>query len=196
MFPLPYELQPFSHSYDTDLVYIGNNYNRYEQAVMFLEGFAKASPRVHVYGNWLEPNPERESPEKVKQDFPHVKFLGRLPQNQIIDVLSKARTTIHLFKPEYGAHGFIAPRWAEAAAAGVPAFVPSTFRVAPEDTKGWEKFIVDRGSSITSAFGAMYDSTHDEVAEAQRAFAKKYMRAEAWVEMIEAVIYGDCYCGR
>lgn len=190
MFPLPYELQPLNHSYNADLVYVGNNYNRYDQAVDFLEKFAKASKRVHVYGNWLEQNPEREAPEKVVADFPHVQFKGRLPQNEIINVVKKSRTTVHLCKKEYGDHGFLAPRWAEAAAAGTPAFVPATFRIPQEDTRGWERFIVNDGAAASSVFFGMRDDTHDEIAEAQRIFVKKYMRAEAWLEMIDDVIYG------
>lgn len=112
------------------LIYIGNNYERYDQMKAYIGGM-KRQDQVTVYGNWLERSPLRESPEQVRADFPYVNFGGRLEQSRIMDFLPNFQATIHLAKPEYCKSGFITIRWAEAARAGTIGLIPAEFAPIP-----------------------------------------------------------------
>lgn len=112
-----------------DFGYIGNNYERYSQMRDWLKHPPIDFLTYHFWGNWLETSPERESPEQVKRDFPHVTFKGRLTQDQVISQLSHYRFTCHFAKEEYCKTGFVTMRWQEAACARTVAFVPDSFRL-------------------------------------------------------------------
>lgn len=105
--------------------YVGNNYERYEQARRLLGGHD--APDSHIWGNWLDEGPGREAPETVKRDFPRARFHGKLPNDQVISALAKSWSTVHLAKPSYCDRGFVTIRWAEAVLAGTFGFVPSEF---------------------------------------------------------------------
>ena len=188
IFPNPYEFKqphlPFATT--TDLVYVGNNYERYIQTRQFLRPFS-SSYKVTLYGNWLEPSSERESPEKVLADFPRVEFPGRLPQEKIIDTLWNANSTIHLFRPSYARNGFITIRWAEAAAAGIPAFVPWEMAL-PEDIE--QKLtnaglLVEDGDTMVRNYAAMTPMKWVRALEVQRKFVREYMTAIPWLELVD-----------
>lgn len=117
------------------IVYVGNNYERYDMALKYMSwprskrGAGTSDPHFTIYGNWMDPSPYRESPEQIAFDFPYAKFPGYLDQRDTIKTLSKARATVHIAKPEYADIGFIALRWFEAVAAGTPAFVPDEWHL-------------------------------------------------------------------
>lgn len=113
--------------------YVGNNYERYDQAVRLLGG--PSGPECHFWGDWIEGRVNREPKTKVMADFPNSVFHGILPEPLVHKTLETMMATIHLAKASYCATGFITMRWAEAAAAGVLAFIPSEFAMP----------LVDRG---------------------------------------------------
>lgn len=169
-----------------DFIYIGNVYERYAEAVDFF-GSASEVASVTVFGNWLEPGPDRPGPDKVKKDMPNVNFRGRLSQRAVIDNLYEATATIHLHKPSYGRTGFMTLRWAEAANAAVVAFIPRTFWL-PDDWK--ETFnslgiLVQDGRELASAYEAMLDGTWEQAVEAQRDFVADNMKKAPWIELLE-----------
>jgi hypothetical protein len=185
-FPNPYELNgTIKHSYLYDLIYVGNNYERYQQTKDFVSKFSRISTRVAFFGNWLEPSTSRQSPEVLKQDFPDVQFMGRLPQNEVVETLSRGRTTIHLFKPEYGKTGFITPRWAEAAAAGTPAFIPSSFRMPEYYVKALGHYYVKNCLDVINTFFAMTEQSHDEMVGIQRKIVDDLASLYRWFYMFE-----------
>lgn len=127
--PLP---SPYSTIYTEEerainLMYVGNNYERYAQAKKYLGPL-----NVSMYGNWLIPNPDRESPETVIEDFPNARFPGRLNPDLVIPKLSNTYATIHLAKPSYCRTGFMTIRYAEALTAGCVGFIPEEFRLPIE----------------------------------------------------------------
>ena len=115
-----------------DFVYVGNNYERYDQMKAFLNNPANKYASTHIYGNWLIPSETRQSPEQVKQDFPTVTFFDPVPQDKVLNILVKYFFTAHFAKPEYCKTGFITMRWQEAVSAGTLAFVPDEFWLPPE----------------------------------------------------------------
>ena len=131
-YPMVYSEGSYDPTGRNGVVYIGNNYERYDMAVKYMswprysyKGMSKAmDPKFTIYGNWVDPSPYRESPEQVRADFPNALFPGYLDQRLVIETLAKAKATVHIAKPEYASIGFIALRWFEAVAAGTPAFVP------------------------------------------------------------------------
>lgn len=197
MFPNPHLItDPFSISdwqKRVDLTYVGNNYGRFDQTTRFLSSRHGMNSHVNieVYGNWLEPHPEREAPEVVKAEMPNVKFMGRLPQTELIDKLSEAYFTIHLFKKSYGPTGFVTMRWAEAAAAGTLAFVPTDFFLPYE----WEDLfnksglivndareLVTRMAHFSSA-GAVSRGWYQSALRLQANFVRTYMTLEPWMRL-------------
>lgn len=109
--------------------YIGNNYERYD--IMKQTWGHEAEFTSNIWGNWLEPSSNRESPEQVVKDFPSTVFHGRLPQSEALTVLGQSMFTQHFAKPEYDEYGFMTIRWCEAAAAGCLAFCDPLF-IMPE----------------------------------------------------------------
>jgi len=165
---------------DTDFVYIGNNYDRYEQFKHFFN--SQSDCKIDVYGNWLEPSALRESPEQVQSDFPYIDFKGRLPQDKVVETLSHARATVHLAKPSYCETGFLTIRWAEAVAAGCPAFIPKEFKIPEHLIPRWRRM---NGllMSVMKKFNAF--SLLDELLEAERQLVVTKMRVEPWLDFIQ-----------
>lgn len=174
-----------------DLTYVGNNYERYEQAKTFIQKFS-FKYRVAMYGNWLEQSANRETPERVHTDFPNVYFGGRLAQQKVIDVLQKSVTTIHLFKPEYEHAGFVTIRWAEANAAGCPAFVPSTFHLPMGIASKLRQcgFLVNSADDMIRSFDSMDQDRLEQARYIFSDFVSKYMSADRWLEVITNVKMG------
>lgn len=193
IFPNPFEgpIQlSLAETKDVDLVYVGNNYERYEQALKFIAPFSMQFSTA-MYGNWVESSKNRESPEKVHEDFPCVKFPGRAAQEDVLKILSSAKSSIHLFKPEYGRTGFTTIRWAEAVAAGTPSFVPSTFRLPKDEEKKFKRLglVVSDGEEMAKRFQHSNHEIRQEQLEAQKDFVKKYMTADRWFEVINEIVY-------
>lgn len=129
----PYDITPTRDfvphvNREYDVVYVGNNYERYEQSKQYFNKVAETL-RMDVWGNWLEPSSARESPIQVKSDMPNVRFHGRLSQEHVHGILSASKATVHLAKPTYCEHGFVTIRWAEAAKALTYADVPIDFQM-------------------------------------------------------------------
>jgi len=182
MYPSSYSLtrkyQPHSRF---GLAYIGNNYERYEQAKKYV-----VHPRVlaSFYGNWVIKSPSRETPEQVEHDFPNVLFEGRLEADQVVTRLANASATIHLAKPSYNETGFITMRWAEAASAACPALIPSEFKFLESVPK--IGFVADSQAVAENLdiLEALKDPNHGKaIVEWQREFVNQYMKPDRWVEL-------------
>lgn len=154
------------------LGYVGNNYERYEQAVRLFGG--PAAPVSHFWGNWIDPGPDRKSPHEVERDFPNTVFHGRLSNAAVLDKLLDIEATIHLAKPSYCETGFITMRWAEAAATGTLAMVPSEFAGPPSD-------IFPRVNDVDDVW---HCSLHPSLRKHQRAWVGDVMRVEPWFEVL------------
>lgn len=180
MFPNPYSIPPSRphHERPIDLMYVGNNYERYNQFKKMVGGHPNRY--TVVYGNWLEKSPNREDPEQIKQDCPYIDFRNRLPQTRVLDELRFAKATFHLAKYTYCTSGFITIRWAEAVAAGCPAFIPAEFR-APigfyraVEISNMEKWLDDE---------RMLDVLFNQ----QREFVATKMIPSKWLEILDSMI--------
>jgi len=167
------------------LCYVGNNYERYDQTKRYL---ADARIAAIFYGNWLIKSDFRESPDQVKSDFPNVTFQGRLEADQVINCLRHATATIHLAKSSYNETGFITARWAEAASAACPAFVPKEFKFID----GYSNVGIVENASDVIRFLDVLDSLKDpnlgkSIVEWQRDFVNQYSKPDAWIEIAQKV---------
>lgn len=167
-----------------DLVYVGNNYERFNQAVAYLS-LASLDKSTKFWGNWLETNPSRTSPTTVVTMLPNIKFDGRLQQDKILTALSDGMTTIHLHKPSYGPIGFLSLRWYEAVCAYTPAWVPSEFYLPPLWQERMMKAIIHDGLELASKFAYWKQEDYQEVLEVQRTFCKEVFVTERWPEVFE-----------
>lgn len=168
-------------------IYVGNNYERYAQAKTYINPVAEVVD-VDVYGNWLNVNKSRELPEQVKSDFQRVLFHEPIEHREVLQTLINARMTIHLAKPEYNECGFMALRWAEAAAAGVAAIIPAEFY-------GWRGALGQVRSSSPNDIYYMAKHLDDcyineLVWQAQREFVLDTMRFEPWHTVLKEVTNG------
>lgn len=167
-----------------DYMYVGNNYERYSQAKRVFGGDRMRDMKAVFYGNWLDPNPERESPAVVLRDFPLIDFKGRLPQDKVIEELAKARFTYHLAKPEYCDTGMVTLRWYEAAMAGTVAILPFEFCIDKSDGAIFKP-------SSEEVLRLMTDDEHYmQILQWQREFVRSKFSDEAWVKAVERLV-GD-----
>jgi len=187
MYPNPHKLydpyvyrSPFTNRWD--LIYIGNNYERWEQWLEYVVKPAKLGMSAVCYGNWLEPHPDRQSPEEVKEAAPGVSFPGRLSQHMIIEEYLKADCTVHMAKPSYCETGFVTMRWAEAASAGTLGFIPGEFKHVPEELK---ECIVQDGKDLFRKYGKMKEKYWLRLVELQQKWVRENMTAQNWVDLIE-----------
>lgn len=189
-YPNPYQYMSIDSCLleDNDtLIYVGNNYERMEQTVRLLS-FPSLSANVAVYGNWMEPGgPERSSPREVKLMLPHVNFMGRLSQTNVIETLHGANATFMLHKPEYGPLGFTTIRWAETAAAGILPIIPDEFRLPKQFEKRFEPVRVISGFDVMQKLNEINYVKRVEIIEALRELVSIYMTADKWLDCIERI---------
>lgn len=188
-FPNPYAFYKIPTNTIDQLTYIGNNYERLEQAMKYTSGFAN---NVHTvfYGNWLEEGIGR-NPKVVRDCLPHVVFPGRLDQSRIIDILASSRATILLHKPEYGPRGFTTIRWAEAAAAGVLPFIPDEFELPDKWVPLLEPLRVSGGPEMLQRYITMPREQRIELIKQFRSLVSQYMTHEPWIQTIERIVNHD-----
>jgi hypothetical protein len=169
-------------SCDYGLLYVGNNYSRFEQSVEFLHHYRGI--QVAAAGNWLEASPNRESPEVVRHALPHVNFIGRVPNNRVRHELANAFATVHLCKEGYGQAGFMTMRWAEAASAGTLGFIPAMFKLPQMWYNQFNRLglIVSNGAELRLGLlsYAKDQSKYVEAIDMQREFVKAYMQLDAY----------------
>jgi len=168
-----------------DIVYIGNNYERWDQWLEYIVIPSNEGLRVKCYGNWLEPHPDRRSPQTIKKVAPKVTFPGRLDQSSIIDTYLTADFTVHLAKPSYCKTGFVTMRWAEAASAGTFGFIPAEFRHTPLELRG---AVVSSGKDLVTTRRAMTEERWFQVVLAQQKWVTENMKVELWLDMLEEAI--------
>ena len=163
----------------TELIYIGNNYGRYDQFLKYVGTASELNVNTKVYGNWLEESLERESPEKIQEDSPHIDFRDRIPYVDVDKYLSSSWTTIHLAKDSYNSSGFMTIRWAEAARSNCYAWVPEEFNCGEDLIK------ISSGGEIAKimAFDTGFISTR---LERQKEFVRDHMLMSKWIETIES----------
>lgn len=167
------------------LTYVGNNYERWDQTVSYLNALVQAGIECRVWGNWLTPSPHRQSIAEVREAMPYVHFLGKLEQPRILSELATANMTIHLAKPEMCERGFLAVRWAEAVAAGIPALLPAEFRLH-HHVGEFPGHVISLDHAITTAERLDTDEEYNHtVLEMQRSFVLRTMRIEPWIELLE-----------
>lgn len=187
-YPNPYPLKnpmvnrmPFFS--DTELIYIGNNYERWDQWVEFIAKPSNLGMETKCFGNWLEPHPDRQPPEIVKKAAPKIDFPGRLAQSAIIDHYLTADTTVHLAKPSYCETGFVTMRWAEAAAAGTFAFIPREFKHLPENID--RVCGVSDGQQLYEYYTTMEEKVWFNGVMLMQEWVRQNMTLEAWLEIIK-----------
>jgi len=176
-----------------DFVYVGNNYERYNQTKLFLstKHTRGLDPelKVQIWGNWLEKHSDRETPEQVKTDFPNVLFQGRLPQNQVRDVLQNAYATVALHKPSYGHSGFVTIRWAEAIAASCILFIPQTFKMPRAFASLFmaDGLVVANGDEMSDSFHDIMNSKYRFVGTLlrQQNMVFQHMDDRPWYKLLE-----------
>jgi hypothetical protein len=183
-YPNPYKFDKVTFQFqDAKLVYIGNNYERLEQAIRFLVPFSEKYP-TEVYGNWTEDGPGR-NPRTTMGMMPNVNFKGRLDQANVIETMKQTKATILLHKPEYGSRGFVTIRWAEAATAGCLPFIPAEFNLPREYANILDKLRVRDGYQLRDKFRNIYPIEDEILIDAFRELVDKYMRPEPWLEQLE-----------
>lgn len=206
LFPLPHKdtlhfpnpfvdsvIQPNRAHKTCDAMYIGNNYGRIHQTKNYLGDLANLTDInvVAIYGNWMEKGPGRESPDEVKKMMPNVQFMGRLPNDKTRLTLASAFSTVHLCKPSYANSGFMTMRWAEAAAAGIPGFVPDEFLLPRPIRRKFERarLMVAGAIDVKSSIQAFKESPqlYIDAVETQREFVKEKMTIGPMIEILTSV---------
>ena len=166
----------------TSFSYVGNNYERYEQAVRMYASVSRMAT-TEFWGNWLtKGGDDRPDPQIVALDFPDVVFSGRCNHSDVIHNISKHPYCVHLAKPSYNETGFITLRWAEAVYAESLAFIPSEFELAASDlllsrTKCFS------GYEILDKVRDMDALTYIDLLSSQRLFVLSKMRLEPWLKL-------------
>jgi hypothetical protein len=164
-----------------DLIYVGNNYERWDAFDLYYIMASALGLKVAVYGNWMEKGPGRKDPEEVKALAPHIDFRGRIPQAEIVGTLAQADMTVHLCKPSYSATGFITMRWCEAAAAGILGLVPGNF-VCPE---AYEDATIKSGEDIFWLHMNLKLNEYTDMVTQQQNWVRSHMTAENWVKLFK-----------
>lgn len=167
---------------DCDLIYIGNNYERWDQWLEYVAKPSKLGLNVRCYGNWLEPHPDRTDPREIVKLAPKVEFPGRIPQHIVVQKYFEADTTVHLAKPSYCETGFVTMRWAETAAAGTYGYIPKEFKNVPESL---QQCVVKNGKGLVEKHRGMDENDWLRGIDAAQAWVDENMRAEKWIEMFE-----------
>ncbi len=133
-------LMPLSNT-NLEFGYVGNNY---ERAEMFKKYYSDAAQplrelgvQTRVVGNWLERSPEREQPEEIITNYPHVAFFNRVGFYESMHILNKLISTVHITKGRYASQGFVSPRYLESLVVGMPALVPVEFANSSILGKEW-----------------------------------------------------------
>lgn len=187
-YPYPYgfELPQLRWDMRAGCVYAGNNYQRYEQAKLYLNAASEQS-YVGVYGNWLEHSSSRQSPEQVHSDFPNVSFRGFVPQVHLPELMATYRYTVHLVREDDGSTrtGFMAIRWAEAVQAHLPAIIPTEFNLWE-----WEGRVLGQPKTERGLRNLVRSLAHDEyfnktVLQSQREFVKAVMCDAPWLKIVQ-----------
>lgn len=170
---------------ENEMVYIGNNYERWTQWLEYIVAPSNLGMETICFGNWLEPHPDRQSPDEVKEVAPHIKFPGRLAQNSVIDQYLVHDCTVHLAKPSYCKTGFITMRWAEAAAGGCLGFIPEEFKHVPSEL---EHTVVGSGPELYERYRAMTEEEWFQLVHAQQEWVSSNMTYKPWLDMINEAV--------
>lgn len=186
MYPNPYPMiaprykTPFLGEHD--MVYIGNNYERYGQFLEYLAIPSKLGLRTRVFGNWIEPHVNRTPPEKVREDAPDIDFRGRIPERVVLEHYMESDFTVHLSKPSYCTNGFVTMRWAEAASGGCYAFVPIQFMGKPQS---WLPAMVENGQDLYDKVTSLTEPEWYAGIDAMQQWVEEHMKVEPWIELFE-----------
>lgn len=185
-FPNPYTFSDERRAWSNQLIYIGNNYERMDQTIKYVGEFSK---HIHTvfYGNWVELGFGRK-PEEIRAKLPHVSFGGRLPQKDVVSMLSRSRATIMLHKPEYGPRGFTTIRWAEAAAAFTLPFIPVEFALPSQYIPSLKPLIVSDASEMLKRYEKIDDDNRTKLIGHVRTLVNNFMSAKPWIIQIERMI--------
>lgn len=179
-----YGLTSMTTDREKTIVYVGNNYDRWDDATHYI---GHTGIRAMFYGNWMEESPsgDRQSPLVVTENFPNVEFMGRLPNDRVMEVLRRSMLTIHLSRERYHRYAFLTYRWIEAVNAGTVALIPDRVRMASKVS--WPGPIVSN-VSIAKVVEGLYedDDLRLTYADQQRDFVSTRMRPERWLQIMES----------
>lgn len=165
-----------------DYMYVGNNYERFDQVKEYAGSDTMRDMRVAFYGNWMTYNPEREHPDEVVKQLKYVEFKGKLPQDEVEDKLADSWFTWHFARPDYCDIGMITLRWLEAANAGTVAIVPYEFNM-PTEYEPYFKLSDKRQEDLLVDF-----DEYSAVLKKQREFVKQTFNTNAWVSAMRKII--------
>lgn len=184
-FPNPYFFYDETNVWSNQLIYIGNNYERMDQTVKYIDEFSK---HIHTvfYGNWVELGFGRK-PEEIRAKLPHVSFGGRLPQTEVVSMLARSRATIMLHKPEYGPRGFTTIRWAEAAAAFTLPFIPAEFALPKQYMPSLKPLIVSDASELLERFNHIDIDKRRKLIGHVRTLVSRFMSSKPWITQLEGM---------
>ncbi|TMR30876.1 hypothetical protein, partial [Actinomadura geliboluensis] len=101
------------------LTYVGNQYGRDDCFERYFAPAAAAQPDHLVAGKWTD-----------TARWPHVRFIGRVPFSQVIELYGTSLTTIMLLPDRHLASGQMTQRLFEAVLAGCLPVCPAEFRSA------------------------------------------------------------------
>ena len=131
-------------------LYIGANYERNYLFDKYIYQPAKhlfPDITTHVYGNWLNYSPERESPEKVLKKWGDaINFHKRCDKKEQKQLYQESLATVNIMKDEYASIGLLTSRFIETLHFGLIPFVPTEFYKG-EMVYG-KRFVVDNGEQV------------------------------------------------
>lgn len=113
-------------------VYVGANYERKDSFIKYYYNPSKLLGRKsHVWGNWLNPSPERETPEQILAMYGDaIEFHKRCSCPEHVKIYNESLCCTHIAKDEYYQKGMLTSRFIESCTFGLIAFVPSEFKNA------------------------------------------------------------------
>jgi hypothetical protein len=160
-----------------EVIYVGNNYRRFHQAVRLL-----SSDKFNTifYGNWLRPAADRESPTEVLRAIPNGKFNSWVDSDKVVETLREGFLTVHLAPPDYCDSGFCALRFVEAAKAGVLGLLPIEFVGANLPRELFVCTADDVAGSLE-----FDQKTYCDLLAAQRDFVQAEMGIDQWDKILE-----------
>lgn len=98
-----------------DVVYVGNQYDRDDEASRFLAPVARSGKGVHVFGKW----------SNLRSEWSAVRFHGRIAYGDVGAIYGSGVATVLMSPPRYRSSGQITQRLFESVAAGCLPLIPS-----------------------------------------------------------------------
>jgi hypothetical protein len=182
-------IPPVNTKVRAPIIYIGND-NRRRAALE--QWFTRAvRHKIYVYGNWKRKDPKYTS--AFEKANPKVKFGDPIPQETLIDQLSRGLTTFYLQPKDYIVLGQITDRVCEAALAGTIMLVPREVKVGRAVTaRGYGRVRdVSALRDLLREISGLSNSEYRAVVEQQRKVLRTAFGAEPMYEYFKACLRED-----